>query len=88
MFVQFEDFVDTHRGNMKKILIYGQESNPNTWRLAHMNLAMHTIEAILGETHADTLLKNFHRDRGTLIFRQRQGMPGSKRQVTSIQRSQ
>ncbi|MGI9014002.1 MAG: N-6 DNA methylase [Phycisphaerales bacterium] len=62
MFVQSEQFVKAHGGNTTNIAIYGQESNPNTWRLAHMNLAMHTIEANLGQTHADTFLKNQHPD--------------------------
>jgi type I restriction enzyme M protein len=30
------------------ISIFGQESNPTTWRLAHMNLAIRGIEANLG----------------------------------------
>jgi type I restriction enzyme M protein len=62
MFVQSEQFVEAHGGNTKQISIYGQESNPTTWRLAHMNLAIHTIEANLGEQPADTFLKNRHPD--------------------------
>ncbi|MFM9965673.1 MAG: N-6 DNA methylase, partial [Planctomycetaceae bacterium] len=40
----------------------GQESNPTTWRLAHMNLAIHSIEANLGPAPADTFLRDAHPD--------------------------
>jgi type I restriction enzyme M protein len=62
MFIQSEQFVEAHGGNAKSISIYGQESNPTTWRLAHMNLAMHTIEANLGTQPADTFLRDLHPD--------------------------
>ncbi|MCK6485230.1 MAG: SAM-dependent DNA methyltransferase [Phycisphaerae bacterium] len=62
MFVQSEQFVEAHGGNTRDISIYGQESNPTTWRLAHMNLAMHTIEANLGPQPADTFLRDLHPD--------------------------
>ena len=48
MFVQSEKFVEAHGGNTTDVSIFGQESNPTTWRLAHMNLAIHGIEANLG----------------------------------------
>ena len=62
MFVQSEQFVAAHGGNTRDISIYGQESNPTTWRLAHMNLALHTIEANLGIQPADTFLRDLHPD--------------------------
>lgn len=62
MFIQSEQFVEAHGGNATSISIYGQESNPTTWRLAHMNLAMHTIEAHLGIQPADTFLHDLHPD--------------------------
>lgn len=40
MFVQSEKFVDEHKGNIKDLSIFGQESNPTTLRLAKMNLAI------------------------------------------------
>jgi len=61
MFVQSERFVEQH-GNKDEISVYGQESNPTTWRLAHMNLAIHGIEANLGSQPADTFLRNLHPD--------------------------
>jgi type I restriction enzyme M protein len=62
MFVQSERFVEAHGGKLTDISIFGQESNPTTWRLAHMNLAIRQIEANLGTQPADTFLKNLHPD--------------------------
>ena len=42
--------------------IYRQESNPTTWKLAKMNLAMRGIEANLGSHHADTFHNDLHKD--------------------------
>ncbi|WP_155058087.1 class I SAM-dependent DNA methyltransferase [Streptomyces blattellae] len=58
MFVQAEKFVETHGGDRFNVAVYGQERNLTTWRLAHMNLAIHGIEADLGEEPADS----FHND--------------------------
>ena len=62
MFVQSEKFVEAHGGQRTDVSIFGQESNPTTWRLAHMNLALHGIEAKLGEQPADTFLRDQHPD--------------------------
>ncbi len=62
MFVQSEKFVEAHGGNKSDVSIFGQESNPTTWRLAHMNLAIHGIEANLGPAAADTFLRPHHPD--------------------------
>jgi len=58
MFVQSEKFVEAHGGRIGDISIFGQESNPTTWRLAKMNLAIRGIEGNLGSEPADS----FHRD--------------------------
>jgi type I restriction enzyme M protein len=58
MFVSSERFVEEHGGRRDDLAIYGQESNPTTWRLARMNLAIRRIEANLGPENADS----FHRD--------------------------
>lgn len=58
MFVQSEKFVEAHGGRIGDISIYGQESNPNTFKLAKMNLAIRGIEGDLGKEPADS----FHRD--------------------------
>ena len=62
MFVQSERFVEAHGGQKTDISIFGQESNPTTWRLAHMNLAIRGIEANLGLQPADSFLRNLHPD--------------------------
>ena len=62
MFVQSERFVEVHGGSKRDISIFGQESNPTTWRLAHMNLAIRGIEANLGEQAADSFVRDLHPD--------------------------
>ena len=57
MFVQSEKFLEAHGGKIGDIAVYGQESNPTTYKLAKMNLAIRGIDAKieLGDT--------FHNDR-------------------------
>jgi type I restriction enzyme M protein len=62
MFVQSEKFVENHQGTLGDIRVLGQESNPTTWRLAKMNLAIRGIEADLGEENADTFHNDLHKD--------------------------
>lgn len=62
MFVSSEKFVKAHGGAQRDISIYGQESNPTTWRLAKMNLAIRGIEANLGTEWADSFLRDLHKD--------------------------
>ena len=62
MFVQSEEFVAQHQGRIGDISIYGQESNPTTWKLAKMNLAIRGIEGNFGPEHADTFHRNLHPD--------------------------
>ena len=54
MFVQSKNFIENHSGNIDKISIYGQESNPTTWKMAKMNLAIRGLEADLGDHQEDT----------------------------------
>lgn len=54
MFVQSLKFVENHQGNKKEISIVGQESNPDTWRLSKMNLALRGIAHNLGEKAVST----------------------------------
>jgi len=58
MFVQSERFVKAHGGRVDDISIYGQESNPTTWRLAAMNLAIRGFAADLGKEPADTFARD------------------------------
>ena len=62
MFVQSEEFIRQHGGRVGDISVYGQESNPTTWRLAKMNLAIRGIEANLGPYHADSFHDDLHKD--------------------------
>jgi len=62
MFVQSEKFIEAHGGKLGDVSIYGQESNPTTWRLAAMNLAIRGIDFNLGKEPGDTFLRNQHRD--------------------------
>lgn len=62
MFVQSEKFIAAHGGRTGDVSIYGQESNPTTWRLAAMNLAIRGIDFNLGKEPADTFTRNQHPD--------------------------
>ncbi|MFH1314389.1 MAG: class I SAM-dependent DNA methyltransferase [Candidatus Eisenbacteria bacterium] len=62
MFVQSEEFITAHGGKIGDLSIYGQESNPTTWRIAKMNLAIRGIEANLGPHHGDSFHNDLHRD--------------------------
>lgn len=62
MFVQSEKFVEAHGGQRHDLTIYGQELNPNTWRLCKMNLAIRGIEANLGPQWGDTFHSDQHPD--------------------------
>lgn len=60
MFVQSAKFIENHGGNINVISVYGQESNPTTWKMAQMNLAIRGIEADLGKYNADTFFNDCH----------------------------
>ena len=60
MFVRSAKFVENHSGNINNIAIYGQDSNPTTWKMAQMNLAIRGIEPDLGAYAADTFLDDRH----------------------------
>jgi len=62
MFVQSERFVEEHGGRLGDIAVYGQESNPTTWKLAKMNLAIRGIDANLGPHQADSFHNDLHKD--------------------------
>lgn len=62
MFVQSRKFVEQHHGNSAKISVVGQESNPDTWRLCKMNLAVRGISCNLGDSNASTFTTDKHPD--------------------------
>ncbi|MBM6699369.1 SAM-dependent DNA methyltransferase [Bifidobacterium pullorum subsp. saeculare] len=61
MFVQSAKFVERHQGNISDLSVYGQESNPTTWKMATMNLAIRGIDADLGASNADTFFNDLHK---------------------------
>lgn len=63
MFVQSLKFVDRHNRNRQNISVIGQESNPDTWRLCKMNLAIRGISHNLGEKNASTFTEDLHKDK-------------------------
>lgn len=60
MFVQSARFVEEHQGRINDISVYGQDSNPTTWKMAQMNLAIRGIEADIGGFAADTFFQDLH----------------------------
>lgn len=60
MFVQSHKFVEKHHGNRSAISVVGQESNPETWRLCKMNLAIRGIANDLGAKAVSTFTGDQH----------------------------
>ncbi len=69
-FVSSSKFIEQHAQEQqydaaeqkKHISVYGQESNPTTWKLAAMNMAIRGIDFNFGKKNADTFLDNQHPD--------------------------
>lgn len=69
-FVSSDRFIEEHAGEKhynvaeqkRNISVYGQESNPTTWKLAAMNMAIRGIDFNFGKKNADTLLEDQHPD--------------------------
>ena len=62
MCVQSAKFIEAHGGRRDDIAIYGQESNPTTWKLAKMNLAIRGLLCDLGKENADSFHRDLHPD--------------------------
>ena len=60
MFVQSEKFIEAHSRKRGNISVYGQEANPDTWKMAKMNMAIRGIDADLGPYNADTFTNDLH----------------------------
>lgn len=60
MFVQSAKFIYNHQKDINNISVYGQEANPSTWKMAHMNVAIRGLEANLGKSYADTFFDDQH----------------------------
>ena len=69
-FVSSEKFIEEHAKERhydaseqkKHISVYGQESNPTTWKLAAMNMAIRGIDFNFGKKNADSFLDDQHPD--------------------------
>ncbi|MCW8127607.1 type I restriction-modification system subunit M [Microbulbifer halophilus] len=69
-FVSSDRFIEEHAREQrynaaeqkKHISVYGQESNPTTWRLAAMNMAIRGIDFNFGNKNADSFLDDQHPD--------------------------
>ena len=61
-FVQSERFIEAHGGRIGDISVYGQESNPTTWRLAAMNMAIRGIDFNFGSEPANSFTNDLHPD--------------------------
>lgn len=61
MFVQCAKYVELKKGDIKTVNVYGQESDPATYRLAKMNLAVRGISHHLGERNASTFTMDLHK---------------------------
>ena len=61
MFVQSAKFIQAHSGNRDSISVYGQEANPDTWKMAKINMAIRGIDADFGQYNADTFTNDLHK---------------------------
>lgn len=61
MFVQCAKYVEAKQGDLMNINVYGQESDPATYRLAKMNLAVRGISHHLGDRNASTFTNDLHK---------------------------
>ncbi|WP_419605203.1 type I restriction-modification system subunit M [Thiolapillus sp.] len=69
-FVSNDKFIEAHADEKhykaaeqkKHISVYGQESNPTTWKLAAMNMAIRGIDFNFGKKNADSFLDDQHPD--------------------------
>jgi len=61
-FVQSERFIEEHGGRIDNLSVYGQESNPTTWRLAAMNMAIRGIDFNFGNEPANSFTNDLHPD--------------------------
>lgn len=60
MFVQSSKYIKSHIGERGTFFVYGQEANPDTWKMAKMNMAIRGIKADFGPHFGDTLLNDLH----------------------------
>ena len=56
MFVQSMKLIEAHSGRNDNVSIIGQESNPDTWKMAKINRGIRGIEANLRVYPKDTFV--------------------------------
>ncbi|QLB13281.1 type I restriction enzyme M protein [Bisgaardia hudsonensis] len=69
-FVSNDKFIENHakekhyqaEEQRRQISIYGQESNPTTWKLAAMNMVIRGMDFNFGKQHADSFTNDQHPD--------------------------
>jgi type I restriction-modification system DNA methylase subunit len=61
-FVSSEKFIEEHGGKIGDVSVYGQESNPTTWRLAAINMAIRGIDFNFGKQPANLFTNDLHPD--------------------------
>lgn len=61
MFVQSVELLLEAEGSRNDLVIYGQELNSSTWKLAKLNMAIHKMTSHLGSGGADTFTEDQHR---------------------------
>lgn len=61
-FVSSERFIEEHGGKIGDVSVYGQESNPTTWRLAAMNMAIRGIDFNFGKEPSNSFTNDQHPD--------------------------
>ena len=54
--MQSMKLIEAHSGRNDNVSIIGQESNPDTWKIAKINMAIRGIEANLGVYPKDTFV--------------------------------
>ena len=87
MFVQSAKFIENHSGNLSNISVFGQDSNPTTWKMAQMNLAIRGIDANLGSYNADTFFNDCHPTlRADFIMANGRGVKGQTRKSADFTR--
>jgi type I restriction enzyme M protein len=63
MFIMSEKFIESHKGKIDDISIYGQESNQTTYRLCRMNLAIRGIDGSQVKWNTEgSFLNDQHKD--------------------------
>ena len=60
MLIQSAKYIASHSGDDRTVSFFGQEANPDTWRMAKINMAIHGIDADLGPHPADTFTNDLH----------------------------